>query len=323
MKQKILIIRFSSIGDIVLTTPVIRALKKQLANAEIHYVTKQNFKSIVAPNPYLDKVHYLQENLTTLIEELRQENFDYIVDLHNNLRSRLIRFKLGVPGASFNKLNLRKWLLVNFKINKMPAVHIVDRYLATAKKLGIKNDGAGLDYFIPAQDEVFLSTLPATHQNGYVAIAIGAQHYTKRLPTERIIELCEKINKPILLLGGKEDTAAGDVIAQYFLNKESKGTKIYNACGKFNLNQSASLVRQAHIVYSHDTGLMHVAAAFKKKVVSIWGNTVPEFGMYPYKTEFTVLENNNILCRPCSKIGYAKCPQGHFKCMREIEFNNV
>jgi ADP-heptose:LPS heptosyltransferase len=320
--MKILILRFSSIGDIVLTTPVIRILKKQLPDVRLHYATKPNFEALVASNPYLDKVHYLTGNLSDLVAELRQEKFDYVVDLHNNLRSRAIRFKLGVPGASFSKLNIRKWLLVNLKINKMPPVHLVDRYIATAKKLGVKNDHAGLDYFIPAADEVPITSLPITHQQGYIAFAIGAQHVTKRLPTERIIELCAKINKPIILLGGKEDATTGDVIQDYFANALNR-TKIYNACGKYSLNQSASLVRQAEVVFSHDTGLMHVAAAFKKKIYSIWGNTVPAFGMYPYLTKFEVLERNNLPCRPCSKIGYKECPQGHFKCMREIDFLGV
>ena len=135
------------------------------------------------------------------------------------------------------------------------------------------------------------------------------------------------------MLGDQNDHDVGEHIAQFFERREehadreptllelNKKTVIYNACGKFNLNQSASLVRQADYVFTHDTGLMHVAAAFKKRVYSIWGNTIPRFGMYPYRTRFTVLENNRLECRPCSKIGYAKCPRGHFKCMRDIVFD--
>jgi ADP-heptose:LPS heptosyltransferase len=324
--KKILILRFSSIGDIVLTTPVIRALKQQLPEAQVHYATKLQFRSVVAANPYLDKVHYLEGRLKDLVAALRQENFDYIVDLHNSLRSRLIRQQLGVPGQGFDKLNWRKWLVVNLKWGQMPDLHIVDRYLAAARRLGIVNDGGGLDYFIPAEEEVPLSALPDPFRQGYVAFAIGAQHATKRLPTDRMIALCEKINQPLVLLGGKEDAATGDLIAEYFRHRTAgnlQRTTIYNACGKYSLNQSASLVKQARIVFSHDTGLMHIAAAFRKKIFSIWGNTIPEFGMYPYKTEFTVLERPGLPCRPCSKIGYRQCPQGHFKCMREIDFSNL
>jgi ADP-heptose:LPS heptosyltransferase len=324
MVQKILILRFSSIGDIVLTTPVIRTIKRQLGNAEVHYCTKQNFRNIVESNPYVDKAHYLGDSLNDLIAELKKENFAYVVDLHNNLRTSIIKFRLGVPAGTFDKLNFRKWLLVNLKYNTLPDVHIVERYMAAAKKLGITNDGAGLDYFIPEKDEVAISSLPETHRNGYYGLAIGAQHFTKRLPPEKLIELCGKINAPIILLGGKDDSETGELLVAHFKNQPTTNNQqptIYNACGKYNLNQSASLVRQCKALFTHDTGLMHIAAAFKKKIYSIWGNTVPEFGMYPYKTDFEVFEVKGLDCRPCSKIGYAKCPKGHFKCMREQQFD--
>lgn len=332
--MKILIIRFSSIGDIVLTTPVIRVLKTQVDNAEIHYVTKARFSGLLKENPYIDKLHLLEDSLGVLIAALKREKFDYIIDLHNNLRTRIIKLLLGVRASSFNKLNWEKWLMVNFKINKLPSVHIVDRYLQAASHLGIKNDSLGLDYFMPETDEVPLEWIPPTHRSGYVAYAIGGQYFTKKLPVHRMIELCDKINRPIILLGGKEDFPEGEQVRLFFEKNESapeveeglqsefnKRTLIYNACGKYNLNQSASIVKRATHVFTHDTGMMHIAAAFKKEVFSIWGNTIPLFGMYPYRTRFTVLEKNKLDCRPCSKIGYNKCPKGHFKCMEKMVFD--
>lgn len=331
--MKILIIRFSSIGDIVLTTPVIRALKTQLDNSEVHFVTKEQYRGIFEENPYVDKLHLLQKDLGHLIANLRREKFDVVIDLHNNLRSCMIKSALLVRSHSFNKLNFKKWLMVNLKINRLPNLHIVDRYLETAQSLGVRNDSLGLDYFIPARDEVPLDWLPPTHRQGYVAYAIGAQHATKKLPVKRMIEVCDRINKPIVLLGGKEDATTAEEVERFFLKtsdseifeeglkKLNKKTVIYNACGKFNLNQSASLVKQASYVFTHDTGLMHIAAAFKKEIFSIWGNTIPLFGMYPYRTRFSVFENTKLDCRPCSKIGYKKCPKGHFKCMNEIVFD--
>jgi len=315
--MKILIIRFSSIGDIVLTTPVPRCLKTQLDNAEIHYATKAQYKSILENNPYIDKLHLLTGSLDELTADLKKENFDVVIDLHNNLRTRMLKWKLGIQAFSFNKLNIEKWLMVNLKINKLPDIHIVDRYLETAKSLGVKNDALGLDYFIPEKDEVPWDWFPETHRNGFVAYAIGAQHETKKLPVERMIELCKKINKPVALLGGKEDFENAE---QVTLTLE-KFLPVFNACGKFNLNQSADILRKAEIVFSHDTGLMHIAAALKKEVYSIWGNTIPAFGMYPYHTKFHSLENKNLNCRPCSKIGFQKCPKGHFKCMKELVFD--
>jgi ADP-heptose:LPS heptosyltransferase len=331
--RKILIIRFSSIGDIVLTTPVIRAVKMQLDDVELHYCTKIGFKSIVENNPYIDKCFYLENRLSDLIKKLRAEKYDYIIDLHHNLRTWMVKRALGVKAYSFDKLNYEKWLLVNFKINRLPNVHIVDRYLETVRPLGVKKDTFGLDYFIPEKDEVEINWLPATHRKEFVAFAIGGQHNTKKLPVSRMIELCDKINKPIVLLGGKEDYENGETIVRFYekrvenepyeeaLRQLNKKALIYNACGKFNLNQSASIIKQSSVVFTHDTGLMHIAAAFKKKVFSIWGNTTPHFGMYPYQTSFLVFENNNLPCRPCSKIGYEKCPKGHFKCMNNIMFD--
>lgn len=333
MSLKILVIRFSSIGDIVLTTPVVRNLKTQLDDPQVHYCTKEQFRSIVDPNPYIDKKHYLKDNLNDLIRELKAEKFDYIIDLHRNLRTRIIKTRLGVKSYSFDKLNWEKWLMVNLKINKLPNRHIVERYMDTVKPLGVKMDSLGLDYFIPEKDVVPLKTLPETHQKEYVAYAIGAQHNTKKLPLKRMIELCDKINKPIILLGGPGDAETGEAICRFFektdksapmeegLTRMNKKAIIYNACGKYNLNQSASLVKQARYVFTHDTGLMHIAAAFKKQIFSIWGNTIPLFGMYPFRTKFTVFENNRIDCRPCTKIGYAKCPRGHFKCMNDTDFD--
>ncbi|MEQ9443384.1 MAG: glycosyltransferase family 9 protein [Cyclobacteriaceae bacterium] len=331
-KLKILILRFSSIGDIVLTTPVPRTLKTQL-DVEVHYCTKKQYHAILANNPYLDKIHVLEGKLSLLIQQLKRENFDYVIDLHHNLRTQIIKKRLGVKSYSFPKLNIEKWLMVNLKVNKLPNVHIVDRYMETVAPLGVKMDSLGLDYFIPEQDEVERSWLPETHQKEYVAYAIGAQFNTKKLPVDRMIELCDRINKPIILLGDKNDRETGEQVARFFERSEAtaslepkllelnKKTLVFNACGKFNLNQSASIIRQADHVVTHDTGLMHVAAAFKKNIFCVWGNTIPAFGMYPYRTKFTILENNKVSCRPCSKIGYQQCPKKHFRCMRDIVFD--
>ncbi len=307
-KTKFLVLRFSSIGDIVLTTPVIRCIKTQYPDSEVHFATKKQFKVLVENNPYIDKYYLLEKTLNPFIKTLQSEDYDYVIDLHNNLRTSIIKLRLGKKSFSFDKLNFKKWLLVNLKINQMPDVHIVDRYLETVKSLGIKNDLKGLDYFIPEKDKVHIN-------ESYVAFAIGGQHFTKKLPTNRIVEVCKKVNGKIMLLGGKEDSPAAEEI------EKALGDKIINACGKYNLNQSASLVQQAEYIITHDTGLMHIASALKKKVISIWGNTVPEFGMYPYLTEFKIIENKELSCRPCSKIGYTKCPKGHFKCMNELNLD--
>jgi ADP-heptose:LPS heptosyltransferase len=316
--KKFLIIRFSSIGDIVLTTPVVRCLRKKYPNAAIHYLTKKQFGSIIDSNPYVDKVILLKDDINETIAELLEENYDCIIDLHHNLRTLRIKQAVKkVPFHSFNKLNIEKWIFTNFKIKLMPHKHIVDRYMETVHGLGVVNDGAGLDYFIPENDEVKESDIPFSHLHGYVAIAIGAAHNTKKLPVEKLKALAEKIGYPVILLGGKDDFLNGEKIA------ESDPVKIYNACGKFSLNESADLVRRAQLVISHDTGLMHIAAAFKKNILSVWGNTVPSFGMTPYQTQYEVFQVNKLWCRPCSKTGFDKCPLGHFKCMNNQSIDAI
>lgn len=316
--KKILIIRFSSIGDIVLTTPVVRCLKQQLPDAEVHYLTKRSFKGIVEHNPFITKVHSIEKNVNEVIAELKSHNFDFVIDLHNNIRSLQVKTALGKPSSTFKKLNFKKWLLVNFKINKMPNQHVVDRYMQTLDKLGVKNDLQGLDYFIPEKDEVNVALFPKTHQAEYIGFVIGAKHATKQLPVEKIIGICKQLNQPIVLLGGKEDIDNANII------EKAVGANIYNACGKFNLNQSASIIKQATKIITHDTGLMHIAAAFKKEIISVWGNTVPALGFSPYLPAIAskMVEVKNLSCRPCSKIGYKKCPKGHFKCMMLIDENS-
>jgi len=316
--MKMLIIRFSSIGDIVLTTPVIRCLKTQVPGAEIHFLTKYEFRHILSANPFIKKLHLLQnDNWDLLMETLKAERYDYVIDLHKNLRtSKVKRVLKRAPSFSYQKLNREKWLLTNLKINQMPPVHIVDRYLETVKTFGVKNDGMGLDYFIPEQEAVKESDIPMSHQAGYIGLVIGASYATKKLPEEKLAELCGLIDHPIILLGGPEDKAIGEAISAIDPHK------IYNACGKFTLNESADLVRRSKLIISHDTGLMHIAAAFKKPVISVWGNTVPAFGMTPYFGKFNLpsflFEVENLRCRPCSKLGYHKCPKGHFRCMNDI-----
>jgi len=321
--MKFLIIRFSSIGDIVLTTPVVRCLKKQVVTAEVHYLTKKSFSKIFEANPYIDKVHYLEDNLDTVIAALQQEDFDYVIDLHHNLRTQKVKRALKKQSFSFNKLNVQKWMLTALKINKMPGIHIVDRYMETVSAFGVKNDGAGLDYFVPQQDIVKESDIPTSHLAGYIGLVIGAAHNTKKYPLHKLEAFCKSMDHPIIVMGGKEDAGIGTQLSGI------DPFKIYNACGKFNINESADLVRRAKLVVTNDTGLMHIAAAFKRPVVSLWGNTVPAFGMYPYygdvflsgqqKAPFDIIAINNLSCRPCSKIGYNKCPKGHFKCMEQID----
>ncbi|MCL1822171.1 MAG: glycosyltransferase family 9 protein [Prolixibacteraceae bacterium] len=311
---RFLVIRFSSIGDIVLTTPVVRLMKQQIDGAEIHFVCKEKYEPVLRANPYIDKLHMLDSSLPELIKKLQSEDFDHIIDLSNNIRSWQIKRKLHPNAFSLKKLNIKKWLLVNFKINLMPNKHVVDRYIEAASLFDICNDNRGLDHFVPHDEECPVESLPEGFRQGYIAFVIGGTYATKRLPPHKIAEICKAIDIPVILIGHKKEFDHGETIVS------NAPARILNLAGKTTINQSALLVKNARLVLTNDTGLMHIAAAYHKPILSFWGNTVPAFGMTPYMPHpaSLILETPNVKCRPCSKLGFDKCPKKHFRCMNEI-----
>ena len=319
--MKILVIRFSSIGDIVLTTPIIRCVARQMSDADIHYICKPAYKNLLENNPYIKQLHLFESDNHSLIQILKAENFDYIIDLQNSFRSKKLAKKLSVPYSTFPKLNIQKWLLVNFKINKMPNIHVVERYFRATETLPktIENDFQGLDFFIDDADRKKIETFDL--QQDFIAIAMGSQHATKQLPLSKLTEICRQLDKQIVLLGGKEDAETTDKFCA------SIDKDVVNLCGKLSLRESAACIEKSKKLLTGDTGLMHIAAALNKSIVSVWGNTVPAFGMYPYMPQhpenYTIIENNHLPCRPCSKLGYKKCPKKHFNCMEEIDIQAI
>jgi ADP-heptose:LPS heptosyltransferase len=310
--MKILVIRFSSMGDIIYTTPVVRCLKKQLPGAEVHFLTKPAFKYIYDNNPYSDKLLLLREKLSDTISEIKAENYDYIIDLHNNLRTTLIKLRTGVKSSTYKKQRFKKWLSLKFHLrNLVPPLHLVERYLKTVVFLGIKNDNQPIDYYIKKHYQLN-QLLPPTHQAGYIAFVIGATHFTKRMPNHKIVNICRALELPVVLLGGEDVKANGTEIAAQLRNA-------YNACGFTTLDESVFLVSKARSVIGFDTGLTHIAEAFDVPIASIWGGTVPELlGVQPYKVKDVLVAGVDLSCRPCSKFGLEKCPLGHFKCMNDM-----
>jgi ADP-heptose:LPS heptosyltransferase len=315
--MKILVIRFSSMGDIIYTTPVVRCLKKQLPGAEVHFLTKPAFKFIYDNNPYVDRLLLLKPTLSETIKEIKSEKYDYIIDLHNNLRTLLIKLRTGIRSSTYKKQRLRKWLSLRFKLKLVPPIHLVERYMKTVQFLGVTNDRQPIDYYIKAEHDQ-KKLLPASHQDNFIAFVIGATHFTKRMPNEKIISICRDIKHPIVLLGGDDVKGNGNEIGNAI------GQKVYNACGITSLDESVYLVSKAACVIGFDTGLTHIAEAFNKPIASIWGGTVPELlGVQPYMVKEADVIGIDLPCRPCSKFGLEKCPLGHFKCMKEIPENVI
>lgn len=313
--MKILIVRFSSIGDVVLTTPVVRCLKQQLNGVTIHYITKKAFLPVLVNNPYIDRLITIEKSVAEVLEELKSEAYDYVIDLHHNVRTLRLKRALKTRSFAFPKENIRKFLLTQFKLDRMPKVHVVDRYFEAVKSLGVVNDGKGCDVLLTANDTVSLTDYQLTAK-GFVAVAMGAQFATKQLPITLLSNCLTEIEQPIVLLGGSMDSDRALALMETLPK-----ARLINLCGKLSLLQSTSMTAQAKLLITGDTGLMHLASAVQTPVVSIWGNTVPAFGMYPYfpgdRSQFSIHEVADLSCRPCSKIGYQSCPKKHFKCMND------
>lgn len=314
--KKVLVIRFSSIGDIVLCSPVFRLLKNHF-NAEIHWLTKATYSFVNEHNPYIDHIHRYEDNFKEIAQILKSENFDLVVDLHKNLRTWRFKRSLGKPTLSFDKRNIEKWFLVNFHRDWMKEPrHLVDRYLEALKALGISDDGEGLDYFYGSDVKNPLSV------KRYIAYGIGGTYTTKKMPAEHIIRHFGNLPLPLVLLGGKTETEAAETIQAHL------GSRCINMVNQCNLHTTGKILNDAAYVISHDTATMHMAAAFRKKILSVWGATAPELGMTPYLPKHliqnsVILEKENLPCHPCSKLGNDQCPKGHFKCLTALDPKKV
>jgi ADP-heptose:LPS heptosyltransferase len=329
---KALVVCGSSIADVVFATPVMRALKVQMDDVEVHVFADLSSGFALDENPYVDNVHLSLESTWQNYRRLKKEQFKIVVNLSEEWNAMCLAFLLNVKTYSLKSLRFKRWLMVHLKIDQLPNKHVVQRMFEGVQNLQLKTDELGLDYFIPEKDRVLREWLPQDFQGDYLVFCINANYSTRKLPIDRMIELCDKINKPIVLLGEKADFETGEVVSSFFgksvslsydegLFQLNKRTVVYNACGKFNFNQMASLIKQSRAVFTFDNDFIAVASAFKKDIYGLWGNTILMFGKYPYRTKFTVLENNRAECRPCSSEGFEKCPKGHFKCMNRIVFD--
>lgn len=297
-------------GDIVLTSPVLRCLRKQLPDAEIHFLTKEPFAPLVSGNPNIDRVHFLKGSLGSTIAALRKEGYDFVVDLHHNYRTFRIRHALHCRSGVYPKEDLRRRLMTIFKGLKPRYPHVVDRYFKAVEKLGVANDGQGLDYFpIP---ENMADIQP---QEPYAVVSCGAQYGTKRIPLRKVFYFCCQIHDyPVVLLGDNADRK------RYKSSNAKFHKNVKNLCGKTSINQSALLVKNAAFVLTPDTGLMHIASAFNRPTAVMWGSSVPQFGFAPYKNTSAFSSQVNAGCRPCSRLGRDRCPLGHFRCMEEHDW---
>jgi lipopolysaccharide heptosyltransferase II len=308
--KKILIIRLSSIGDILLTTPLIRSIKKINPEIQIDFVLKEEFFELMQNNPNLNNIHkYTKHGFEKqiLTNALIANKYELVIDLQNNLRSREIVRPLHCKILRFKKNNFNKFLLVHFKINKLKdAPQIPFRY---AEAAGVDLDTEGLDFFTLNKPDPKLKA-----DDKYIGLCPGAKHFTKRWSTEYFIELGKKLEasgyKVVLFGGLSEAVITGEI-----------GNKLMNAINLCcdSILQAGTNMKMCKAIYTNDSGAMHLATAVEVPVIAFFGSTVREFGFYPYRAKSIELENKNLSCRPCTHIGRNSCPKIHFKCMTEIK----
>jgi lipopolysaccharide heptosyltransferase II len=320
---RILILRLSSIGDIILTSAFLRQVKDRYKDAEIDFVVKEQYLDLVKNNPNLDNIFTLHKTgtvnaLNNLRKTIEKNQYDFIFDLHNNLRTRglLKNFKENKI-SRIKKNKIKRAILVEFKINLFKQIiSIPQRYLKTGQKFDIKDDNKGLELFFDEKTEqsVEKKVLGKLNNGAFIAVGPGASFFTKQWPTnyfQEWIEIFLKERKEkILLLGGQD---AEDKFSKLDIND-----RVINLIGKTTLLESAYIIKKAKALLSNDSGLMHMATAVQTPVAAIFGSTVEELGFAPFRSKNLIIQNESLWCRPCSHIGKNKCPLAHFKCMKEI-----
>ena len=302
-KPKILVIRLSAMGDIVLTTPVIRALNQQL-KAKIDFLTKPQYVSLLEGNTYINRIFSLNDK----VDFLQKNKYDYVVDLQNNLRSWKIRNKIQTKSFVFNKKSLRRYLLIYFGIDLLKN-HVVDRYFATVASLNVVNDNQGLDFNVSSSIKPEFNT-----SQSYIAWCIGGTHNPKKLSAKQITQVVSKLKIPVVLLGGNNDLHIAEEIIN---NVECKS--VYNFCGKLSVQESSYLIKKSKMLLTNDTGMMHIASALKMPIISFWGCTKPSLGFTPYMTDPSSIKIiSKRSAKPCSKHG-RHCKYGKNGCIKEID----
>ena len=311
--NKIAVIRLSSLGDILLTTPVIRTLKQKYPNSEIDFIVKEQYKDTVKFNPNISNIIvYDSGNVNSIKDEIKNNRYDLIIDLQNNFRSRTLIKNSAAEIKRFHKPTVKKFLLVRFKINLMRELKTIPQMYAEAADVQL--DGNGLDLFIPDNIEPQIEK-----GKSYIGLCPGSKHFTKCWSQEYFIDLGNSLMSKgldVAVIGGKDDI---NVCAN--VSDQIKGS--INLCNENNLFQTAANIKQCKAVVCNDSGLMHATSAVGIPIIAIFGSTVKEFGFVPYHVSNLILENKSLSCRPCSHIGLPECPRKHFKCMKEISPNSV
>lgn len=315
---RILVIRFSSIGDVLLTAPALVSLRAAIHGpCEIHFLTKSTMRPVAEGfGALVDGIHTIDRATSEVTEVLKAAEIDYIVDLHSNVRSRAIKRAIGCVAFTLKKENLAKWMLVR-GWQKRPVAHIVERYIdAFRGAFGANTPDAWPAIFESA-------VLPSGFDRSagpWELIAVGAAHTGKQMPLklmQSLILQAQANGHRTVLIGGNGDAETGGILSKGF------DDSVVDLVGKTSIGESAALIRAAERAYSGDTGMMHLAAAMGTPVTSIWGCTRPSLGMSPWRPtdgSIAILPERRDPMRPCSKLGNHCRFNGESECMHQHTF---
>ena len=338
LPSKTVVLRLSSIGDIILSSPLLRVLRKAVGNdARVDFVVRKEYAELVRYNHHLSIVHEYDvatgyKGLQDLALQLRAEHYELVIDIHDSIRTKFLRAACTTKNiVVMDKRKLERWLLVNLKRNAYSDnLTVAERYIETVEGYGIKNDDKGLEIFIPDSTLFEISgkmgKLRLDRFEKVIGICPGSKHFTKRWQKEKFAEVAVRaateLKAKIHLFGGPDEREDCEFVCQEVARRVSPDA-VTDFAGEFSLLESAAALEFCDVVVTNDSGLMHLAAAKQKKIVAIFGSTVKEFGFAPYGTESIIIEKSDLDCRPCTHIGKKACPKEHFKCMTEIDASTV
>ncbi len=309
---KILVLRLSSLGDIILTFPFLKELKTLMPSSKIVFLTKQDYRELSELNPNIDDIICINnDNLSEIKKQIKNENFHYVFDLHKNFRSIYLTLFLKSKVLRYRKNNFRKYFLVNFKINLFKnIIPVYKKYLLTLAGFSAElNDSFSITEFKLNGERPL--------EKPYIIVSPSSKHFTKTYPKEKYLEIIKRNNDKLFILTGSSSEV--DMKICSYLNDNALNT--LNLCGILSFPELAVYIKYCEYVISNDSGIMHLAEALNKKVFAFFGSTVKEFGFYPQLQSSVVFENINLKCRPCARSGKNKCPKTHFKCMLDIYQN--
>lgn len=313
--KKILIVRLSSLGDIILSFPLLNILRKKFPDAEIHYLTHKKFSEAVLLNRNADKIIETDNDLSITKDRIRDEKYDLILDIHKNLKSIYFTKNSGAEVRRIEKNNFKKFLLVKFKINLFSEIiPVYKKYLMTVKDILYEDEMKFTLSDLNLPDEK-----KEEYGQDYSVIAPSSKHFTKTYPAEKFMEYIRSRGNERFLLTGSEEKTEMDICEK--INSGCSNT--INLCGKLTIGELTSVISGSQYVICNDSAVLHLSEALNKKTYAVFGSTVKEFGFFPQLRSSEAIEVSGLKCRPCSHIGLPECPLKHFKCMNETDLRKI